>query len=156
MEPLSALSILLLGATPFFEARYTIPLAVLQGSSLHEAFILGVIGNFLPVVPLLLLLDPVSRTLSERSEIFRRFFDWLFARTRGHTERFERWGTLALFLFVAVPLPTTGAWSGCAAAFVFGIRCIPACIAIAAGIVIAALITTLPLLGFTALLGGGS
>ncbi|MDD1675659.1 MAG: small multi-drug export protein [Methanomicrobiales archaeon] len=155
MEPLSALSILLLGATPFFEARYSIPLAVLQGFAPGEAFALGVIGNLLPVIPLLLLLDPVSRFLTERSELFRRFFDWLFTRTRNHSAQFERWGTLALFLFVAVPLPTTGAWSGCAAAFIFGIRFTPALVAIAAGTVVAALITTLPLLGITAIMGGG-
>jgi uncharacterized membrane protein len=111
------------------------------------------VGNLLPVVPLLLLLDPVSRALSDRSETFRRFFDWLFDRTRGHTARFERWGALALFLFVAAPLPTTGAWSGCAAAFVFGIRFAPALAAIAAGTMVAALITTLPILGFTSILG---
>jgi uncharacterized membrane protein len=153
VDPLSSLSILLLGATPFFEARYAIPLAVLQGYAPPEAYVLGVVGNLLPVVPLLLLLDPVSRALSDRSETFRRFFDWLFDRTRGHTARFERWGALALFLFVAAPLPTTGAWSGCAAAFVFGIRFAPALAAIAAGTMVAALITTLPILGFTSILG---
>jgi uncharacterized membrane protein len=153
VDPLSSISILLLGATPFFEARYAIPLAVLQGYAPPEAYVLGVVGNLLPVVPLLLLLDPVSRALSDRFETFRRFFDWLFDRTRAHTPRFERWGTLALFLFVAAPLPTTGAWSGCAAAFVFGIRFAPALAAIAAGTMVAALITTLPVLGFTSILG---
>ncbi|MDD1673448.1 MAG: small multi-drug export protein [Methanomicrobiales archaeon] len=150
----STLYILLLGATPFFEARYAIPFAVLQGFSPGEAFLYGMIGNLLPVIPLLLFLDPVSRALSGHSSLFRRFFDWLFTRTRHHGASFERWGTLALFLFVAVPLPTTGAWSGCAAAFVFGIRFPPALLAIAAGTVVAALITTLPLLGITAILGG--
>ncbi len=151
MDPLS---ILMLGATPFFEARYAIPLAVLQGYAPPEAYVLGVVGNLLPVIPLLLLLDPVSRTLSDHSVLFRRFFDWLFERTRVHSARFEQWGTLALFLFVAAPIPTTGAWSGCAAAFVFGIRFPPALAAIAAGTMVAALITTLPILGFTSMLGG--
>lgn len=155
MDPVSSLSILLLGAMPFVEARYAIPLAMLQGYELPEAYALGVAGNLLPVIPLLLLLDPVSRILSDRSETFRRFFDWLFEHTRVHTPRFERWGTLALFLFVAAPIPTTGAWSGCAAAFVFGIRPVPAFVAIAAGTMAAALITTLPFLGFTSILGAG-
>jgi uncharacterized membrane protein len=153
MDAISSLSIMLLGATPFFEARYAIPLAVLQGYAPPEAFVLGVVGNLIPVIPLLLLLGPVSRALSDHSDTFRRFFDWLFARTQVHSARFERWGTLALFLFVAAPLPTTGAWSGCAAAFIFGIRFPSALLAIAAGTVIAALITTLPILGFTAILG---
>ncbi|MDD1679841.1 MAG: small multi-drug export protein [Methanomicrobiales archaeon] len=155
MDPLSPLFIVLLGATPFFEARYAIPFAILQGYAPPEAFVLGVLGNLLPVIPLLLLLDPVSRILSDHSETFRRFFDWLFNRTRKHSVHFEHWGVLALFLFVAAPIPTTGAWSGCAAAFIFGIRLPPALLAIAAGTVVAALITTLPVLGFTAILGAG-
>jgi uncharacterized membrane protein len=155
VDPISSLSILVLGATPFFEARYAIPLAILQGYAPPEAFVLGVLGNLLPVIPLLLLLDPVSRILSDRSEHFRRFFQWLFERTRRHSPHFERWGTLALFLFVAAPLPTTGAWSGCAAAFIFGIRFPPALLAIVTGTVVAALITTLPILGFTTFLGVG-
>ncbi len=153
MDLLSPFTIIFLGATPFFEARYAIPFAVLQGYAPMEAYALGVLGNLLPVIPLLLLLDPVSRALSDRYVPFRRFFDWLFERTRAHSDRFERWGALALFLFVAVPIPTTGAWSGCAAAFVFGIRFPPALAAIAAGTMVAALITTLPILGFTSIMG---
>ncbi len=156
MEFLSAFGIFLLSAIPFFEARYAIPLAILQGFSPQEAFVLGVAGNLLPVLPLLLFLDPVSRFLSERSLTFSRFFGWLFARTRRHSERFERWGALALLLFVAVPLPVTGAWSGCAAAFVFGIRLPHAFLAIAAGTVIAALLTTLPAIGIFTFLGGSA
>lgn len=156
VDPVSAFTILILGAVPFFEARYAIPLAVLQGFSPPEAFLLGVAGNLLPVIPLLLFLDPVARALSERSETFSRFFTWLFARTRIRSDHYERWGSLALFLFVAVPLPVTGAWSGCAAAFVFGLRFPHAFTAIAVGTVVAALITTLPVWGLTLVLGGAA
>lgn len=154
MDLWSALPVVILGATPFFEARYAIPLAILNGFAPHEAFWFGVAGNLLPIVPLLLFLEPVSGYLSAQSRIFEQFFTWLFARTRNHSERFERWGTLALFFFVAVPFPATGAWSGCVAAFVFGIRFRHALPAIAAGTVAAALVTTLPTLGITTLVGG--
>ncbi|MDD1672477.1 MAG: small multi-drug export protein [Methanomicrobiales archaeon] len=154
VDSLAAFSIVMLGALPFFEARYAIPLAILQGFPPTEAFLLGVAGNLLPVIPLLLFLEPVSSSLSARSGICDRFFTWLFARTRRKSERFEQWGSLALFLFVAAPLPATGAWSGCAAAFVFGIRFRHALLAISAGTITAALITTLPVLGITAFLGG--
>ncbi len=153
MDSLAAFSIVVLGALPFFEARYAIPLAILQGFPPTEAFLLGVAGNLLPVIPLLLFLDPVSAYLSEHSRLCDRFFTWLFARTRRNSERFERWGSLALFLFVAAPLPATGAWSGCAAAFVFGIRFPHALAAISGGTITAALITTLPTLGITSLFG---
>ena len=79
-----------------------------------------------------------------RYRIFDIFFSWLFERTRhNHSESFEKYGTLALIIFVAIPLPATGAWSGCAAAFVFGIQFRHAFPAILAGVMIAGLIVSI-------------
>jgi uncharacterized membrane protein len=153
MELIPALIIVVLSALPFFEARYAIPLAInTLGFSHAEAFALGLAGNLIAVVAVLLLLEPISLYLSGRFAIFERFFDWLFTRTRRHSERFERWGALALIPFVAVPLPVTGAWTACAAAFVFGIRFRYALPAITAGMVIAALLTTLGITTIQALI----
>jgi uncharacterized membrane protein len=143
----AALIVVLLGATPFFEARYAIPVALAYGFSPPTAFALGIIGNILPVIPLLVFLEPVSRWLSTHSSSMADFFEWLFGRTRKYDVMVNRWGALALFLFVAVPLPLTGTWSGCALALVFGIRFSRAFPAIAAGAVTAALITTIPTIG---------
>lgn len=140
-------------ALPFWESRYAIPLAIQGGYPPISAFAVGIASNLAVVVVLLLLLDPVSEFLSAHSKIFARFFDWLFARTRRHTERFERWGALALIPFVAVPLPVTGSWTACAAAFVFGIRFRYALPAIAAGMIVAIAITTITMLGITTLQG---
>ncbi|MDI6718025.1 MAG: small multi-drug export protein [Methanomicrobiales archaeon] len=152
----AAFTVVALGALPFFEARYAIPFAILLGFAPLEAYALGLLGNILPVIPLLLFLEPVSDWLSARSGLFDRFFAWLFERTRRHGDRFERWGTFALFLFVALPVPVTGAWSGAAAAFIFGIQFRHALPAIAAGAAVAALITTLPTLGVLGVLGGAA
>ncbi|MBP1928438.1 putative membrane protein [Methanolinea mesophila] len=154
MDPGAALVVIILGALPFFEARYAIPLAILYGFPPATAFLLGMLGNLLPVIPLLLLLDPVSAWLCAHSSIMKRFFDWLFARTRRHDHQIRKWGATALFLFVAAPIPVTGTWSGCAAAFVFGIRFRQAFPAIVAGATVAALITTLPLIGVLNAFGG--
>lgn len=54
----------------------------------------------------------------------------------------ERYGTLALTLFVAIPLPVTGAWTGCAAAFVFGVKFRHALMAITAGVLISGVVVT--------------
>ncbi len=153
MDPASSLLVIALGAIPLFEARYAIPAALLAGYPPREAFLLAVAVNLIPVVPLLLLLEPVSAALIRHSSLFDRFFRWLFERTRRNLEGREQVGALALFLFVAVPLPMTGAWSGCAAAFVFGIPFRYAFLAIALGILAAALITTLPTLGILTLGG---
>ncbi len=53
---------------------------------------------------------------------FRRIFDLWVARNQvKHSPSFERWGAFALFLFVMVPFPLTGVWSGCLLAYIFGI-----------------------------------
>ena len=137
------LATILLGATPIIELRGAIPIAIgIYGMDPVIAYILAFIGNMLPVIPLLLFLDPVS-TYLRRFKIGDMFFSWLFTRTHHkHSERFERYGTLALTIFVAVPLPVTGAWTGCAAAFVFGIKFWHALLAISAGVAIAGLIVT--------------
>jgi uncharacterized membrane protein len=149
----SAVMILILGAIPLFEARYAIPAAILAGYQPLEAFLLALAGNLLPIVPLLLLLGPVSDFLIRHSSSFDRFFRWLFERTRRQMEGRERVGALALFVFVAVPLPMTGAWSGCVVAFIFGIPFRYAFPAIALGAVVAALVIALPTLGILSLFG---
>jgi uncharacterized membrane protein len=143
----SALGVVLLGATPLFEARYAIPAAIVYGFPAPVAFVLGIIGNILPVIPLLLFLDPVSKWLSSHSAMMDSFFKWLFSRTRRFDPMVRRWGAYALFLFVAVPFPMTGTWSGCALAFVFNIPFSRAFPAIVSGAVTAAVITTLPTIG---------
>lgn len=112
------------------------------GMAVPEAYFLAVIGNMIPVIPLLLFLGPVSDFL-RRWKVWDVFFTWLFTRTQHkHNARFEKYGTLALTLFVAVPLPVTGAWTGCAAAFVFGIEFRHALLAIFTGVLIAGIVVT--------------
>lgn len=142
------LAIVLISCLPVGELRAAIPIAILQYQmSPVEAYILAVIGNMIPVIPLLLYLDPVSSYLRKFS-YWDGFFNWLFTRTRrNHSDTFEKYGTLGLAIFVAIPFPATGAWSGCAAAFVFGIGFKHALMAITAGVLIAGLVVTMVTLG---------
>lgn len=137
------LATVIIGALPIFELRGAIPIALgIYEMNPFAAYLFAVLGNMIPVVPLLLYLDPVSNYL-RRYTIFDKFFSWLFGRTqRNHSARFEKYGTLALTIFVAIPLPVTGAWTGCAAAFVFGIKFRHALLAILAGVLIAGLIVS--------------
>lgn len=139
---------LLLGAAPISEIRGAVIYGIGVGLEPWLAYVLGLIGNLLPVIPLLLFLDRVSTMLSRRFVAMHRFFEWLFTRVRHkHSAHFERWGLLGLLIFVAIPLPMTGVWSGAAAAFLFGFRRFPAFImltlgaAIAGGIILATIQT---------------
>jgi uncharacterized membrane protein len=139
---------LFFAALPVSEVRGAIPLAVgVYGYSPQEAYLLSVFGNLLPVIPLLLFLGPVSDYL-RRFALWDRFFTWLFARTRRkYIQEHEDFGLMALAIFVAIPLPMTGAWTGCALAFLMGFRFWPAFAAIATGILISGAIVTATVMG---------
>ena len=138
---------MIIGALPVSEVRGAIPVGIALGDlSWQTAYLFGVIGNALPVAPLLFGLEPVSNWL-RRWQIWERFFTWLFARTRRRGGLIEKYGYWGLILFVSIPLPVTGAWTGCAAAFVFGIRPGRALPLVLGGILIAATVVTLVTMG---------
>lgn len=146
------LAVILIAALPVAELRLAIPIGILKppygfGMDPLTAFFLSIIGNMIPVIPLLLYLEPVSDYL-RRWKTWDVFFTWLFARThRKHSAEFEKYGSVGLAVFVGIPLPATGAWTGCAAAFVFGFKFKNALLAIFAGVIIAGIIMTLLTVG---------
>jgi len=151
--PSKELIVVLIAMLPVAELRLSIPIAIMRepygfGLDPFTAFYLSVIGNMIPVVPLLLFLEPVSNFL-RRWRIWDIFFTWLFERThRKHNAKFEKYGSIGLAVFVGVPLPVTGAWTGCAAAFVFGFKFKNSFFAILAGVIIAgSIMTTLTVMG---------
>ena len=134
----------LVAALPVSELRGAIPLAILKfGFSPTKAIFISFLGNILPVFPLLIGLEKISEYLSHKFYWFNRFFNWLFSRMRQkHEGHFHYWGDLALLIFVAIPLPLTGAYSGAVAAFVFGIPKKHAFWSIILGVLAAGIIVT--------------
>jgi len=117
------LATMLIAMIPLAELRGSIPVAYLNFHlPLWYAFLFSVIGNMIPIPFVLWFLGPASKWLMEHSKIMNRFFNWLFARTRKRLEKkYELYAEIALAIFVAIPLPLTGAWSGAVAAFIFDI-----------------------------------
>lgn len=144
---------IILAMAPVSELRGAIPYAITVGNiPWQQAYVMAVIANFIPVIPILFLIGPVSEYM-RRWRTFDRFFDWLFARTRRKGNMIERFEVLGLILFVAIPLPITGAWTGSLAAFLFGVRRRIAFPAIFLGICIAGVIVTLAATGLIAVWG---
>ncbi|AKJ65078.1 putative membrane protein [Kiritimatiella glycovorans] len=113
-----------------------------------KIYALSVAGNMLPVPFILLLLGPVSRWLM-RFPAGKTFFDWLFARTRRKSASIEKYETLGLTVFVSIPLPVTGGWTGAVAAFLMGLSFRHAMLSIFLGVLISGIImTTLSLMGW--------
>ncbi len=144
---INILKIAFISALPITELRGAIPIAlIIYKMPVFPAYFFAVLGNIMPVIFLLLYLKPFSDFLC-RWHFLNIFFKWLFKRTHQYEEKFEKYGALFLLVFVAVPLPGTGAWTGSIAAFVFGIRFWYAFPAIVGGIIIAGIIVTLTSLG---------
>ena len=144
------LVVLAIAALPIFELRGALPVAInLFHFPWYYAFLLAIIGNLLPVPFILLFLDTVTRLLSKVC-FFDRILKWLFERTRQRGRIIERYERIGLALFVAIPLPVTGAWTGSVAAVLFGLKFKHALLSIFVGILIAGVIVTCAtLLGWT-------
>jgi len=139
------LATVLTAMLPIGELRASIPIAIMSyGLSEVSAFFWSFVGNMIPVPFILLFIGRVSDFLMKRSKFFEKFFNWLFARTRRKfADNYEKYELMALTLFVAIPLPVTGAWTGCLAAFLFDIPFKKSIWSIALGVVIAGVIVTL-------------
>lgn len=126
-------------ALPYLELRGAIPVACSLGLSAPRAYLLAVFGNMLPVLPLMTLIGFVSRWLS-RFPMFARFFEHVFRHCEKNKGQILKYGYWGLALFVAIPLPMTGAWSGAVLAFLVGLRKRYAFFAIFAGVIVAGII----------------
>lgn len=131
--------VMIVGALPISELRGAIPLGLSFGMPLAKAFWLSILGNISFIAPALFLFEPVSSRL-RKFRPWARFFDWLFERTKKNADTIQKYEALGLAIFVAIPLPMTGAWSGVVAASLFKIRFRYAFMAIALGVVGAGLI----------------
>ncbi len=146
------LAVLLIATLPIFELRGAIPYAyspLAQGfgwAHPYLTYLLAVIGNMIPVVPILMLLGPVERHL-RRFATVDRFLDWLFARTERRSGVIRKYQALGLILFVAIPAPVTGAWTGAVAAYLFKLPLRFAVPCIILGVCVAGIVVTLVSLG---------
>ena len=133
--------VMIVGALPISELRGAIPLGLFYGMSLNKSFWLSILGNISFIVPALFFFEPVSQKL-RRFKIWAKFFDWVFERTKKNSDAIQKYEALGLAIFVAVPLPMTGTWSGVIAASLFKIRFRYAFIAIVLGVIGAGLIVS--------------
>jgi uncharacterized membrane protein len=153
ITPGSIAIVFLISAAPILE-RGALPLA-LNGFKLPLAlaFPLVVVGNSLPAVAVVYLLDPVLVWLGKYIPPVRRFADTILAHFRRKVHPWvDRYGTLGLVIVVAIPSPLTGAWTGSGGAAILGMHKRRALFGIIAGVIIADLIILGFDLGITKLL----
>lgn len=105
------LAVVILSMFPIIELRGGIPLAVSLGLPYLDSFLLAFIGSSIPVIPIIFLIGYVFKLL-RKINFFDRLIGKITEKTLGKRERIDKYGYLGLFLFVAIPLPGTGVWTG--------------------------------------------
>lgn len=142
MEPVKLAWTALLALLPVSELRGAIPFAVANGMPLLEAFVFCVLINALAGPIAFLFLDSVHKLLY-RWKPYAQFFDRFVDRARAKVhESVQKYGYWGLMVFVAIPLPMTGAWTGTLGGWILGIERKKTMLAVAAGVFIAGVIVT--------------
>lgn len=131
----------LLAMLPISELRGAMPLALTVFKlGATRAFLLSVLGNILIVPVIFIFLNFLQSEVFNKVSFFKKISDkiFLFLRKRYGSTNIKH--LLGLTLFVAIPLPLTGAWTGSIVAFLLGIPLKLALIAVSAGVLIGGLI----------------
>jgi len=134
---------------PIAELRVSIPIALgAYKLSVFAAIFWSVLGTLIPPLFIVLYLRPFSDYLCRKSKIAKKFFDWWFGSiTKRFDKKYNKYKKIALILFVGIPLPFTGAWSGSVASFLFNIPPRKAFPLIVAGVLLSAFIMTIASFG---------
>lgn len=137
---------------PVVELRGSIPIGIAMGLPAWETFVISIIGNGI-VALLLLLILPKFFEFFYRFPKLKPFLERIINRAGNKSNSASVKGSLGLMLFVAVPLPGTGVWTGCVLAYLMGMRIRHALPAVVLGMVIAGVLMSLGSLGLMTLVG---
>ena len=136
------LYVFLISMVPIIELRGAIPVGALVGLPWWSNYLASVVGNFLPV-PFILLFIRYILGWMKTTKHFSRIALWLEDKAQRGSEKVQRYASLGLFLFVAIPLPGTGAWTGALVAALMKMKMKYALPSILGGVLVAGVIMTL-------------
>lgn len=140
---------ILMAMTPVGELRLAIPVAVLALKlPVWKAVILAIVGNTIPAFIILLFAKRFHAYIDKKTGLVSK--GWLKALHRAQEKfsgDYQKYGLIGLMIFIGIPLPMTGAWTGALAAFVFGIPFRKSWPYVLGGIIISAFLTLLVTVG---------
>ena len=145
------LCVMLCSVIPIIELRGAIPLGAALGLPWWQNYILAVIGNMIPVPFILLFIKKIIAYLSScRVAFLRKFALWLIKKADKNRDKIEKYSFWGVCLFVAIPLPVTGAWTGSLVAATIDMKFWKAVLSCLFGVMIAGVIMTLASYGVVA------
>ena len=129
---------------PIIELRGAIPLGAWLELPWWQGYILAVLGNMIPVPFILLFINKFIAWMSRsKVKFFNKIGTWLTNKAEKNREKIEKYSFWGVCLFVAVPLPVTGAWTGSLVAATIGMKGWKAFLSCLLGVMIAGVIMTL-------------
>lgn len=137
---------------PIIELRGAIPMGAAFGLPWWQTFLISVAGNMLPVPFILLFIGAILRWMAGcRVKLFNRFAGWLLRKAEKNRAKVEKYAFWGLALFVGVPLPGTGAWTGSLVAAVINLDFWKALLSALLGVLGAGFVMTLLSYGVAAI-----
>lgn len=143
--------VFIISLLPILELRGGLLAAALIGLDPVKSYIISIIGNVLPVPFILLLITKIlSWMRGSKVKLFNKIANWLDKKVEKHKGQIEKFGYLGVILFVGIPLPGTGAWTGSLIASVLDMDRKKTFLAVMIGIFMASIIMMLVSFGFLA------
>ncbi len=136
---------------PIIELRGSIPMGATLQLPMIPTFLLSVVGNMLPVPFILLFIRHVLKWMNGVRHLDKVAL-WVEKKAQKNTVKVQRFATFGLVLFVGIPLPGTGAWTGALVAAFLDMRLKYSLPSIFCGVLIAGVIMTLVSYGFLSFL----
>ena len=106
---------------PLLELRGSILAAGFMETQFLPTYIAAVLGNLLPIPFILLFIEKIFSWMKKSSHL-HKIPDWIEKKALSKSAQIEKYGYFGLFLFVAIPLPGTGAWTGSLLAVLLGMK----------------------------------
>lgn len=131
--------IFVISLMPILELRGGLLAASLLDVEFIRAAVICIVGNILPIPIVLLFLKKVL-DLFEKWNVTKKIVDWLLKKVDEKREQIDKYGYFGLVIFVGIPLPGTGAWTGSLLAVVLGLNRKKSFICILLGVILAAII----------------
>ncbi|MBQ1934470.1 MAG: small multi-drug export protein [Clostridia bacterium] len=132
----------LISMVPIIELRGAIPIGAAMGLPWYVNYIVSVIGNFLPVPFILIFIRAILNWMKGVPRLAKIAL-WLEARAAKKSDKVSKYATIGLMLFVAIPAPGTGAWTGSLIAALMEMRLKHSLISVFCGVIIAGAVVTL-------------
>ncbi|MFW6014567.1 MAG: COG2426 family protein [Nanoarchaeota archaeon] len=128
---------------PFLELRFSIPWGILTGLNIWLVLAITIITNILLGVLLYPLIDTIIRII-EKIKFVEKIYTFYIIKTRKKINKYvEKYGEIGVALFISIPLPGSGVYSGALAAYLLGLSYRKFIIACVIGVLIASAAVTL-------------